>query len=179
MSSQTSRRTWSLAYIHQNHFKEMIKKKVWRKFKKENIPPNRCLIDSKLVFKKKSEGQFRARLVARGAHPNYRSRLHLELITSGHWPQTFRNTTYVVDQQVGLTEYRRWNIVFICSTIGRNLHEDTRRNVRSNWRELHVRVYFDTNKIYPRSLTSRMLLSQGIHQYNYPQIGTQAMNYLP
>ena len=30
------------------------------------MPPNRCLIDSKWVFKKKSDGQFWARLLAQG-----------------------------------------------------------------------------------------------------------------
>ena len=30
------------------------------------MPPNRCLIDPKWVFKKKIDGQFRARLVAQG-----------------------------------------------------------------------------------------------------------------
>ena len=66
MSSQISRRTWSLGYIHQKDFKDMINKKVWRKYKRGNMPPNRRLIDSKWVFKKKSGGQFRASIVARG-----------------------------------------------------------------------------------------------------------------
>ena len=44
----------------------MIKKGVWRKSKRRNMPPNRRIIDSKWVFKKKIYAQFRARLVARG-----------------------------------------------------------------------------------------------------------------
>ena len=44
----------------------MINKRVWRKYKSENMPPNRGLVDSKWVFRKKSDSRFRARLVARG-----------------------------------------------------------------------------------------------------------------
>ena len=44
----------------------MINKGVWRESKRGNMPPNRRKIDSKLVFKKKRGGQFRARLVAWG-----------------------------------------------------------------------------------------------------------------
>ena len=44
----------------------MINKGVRRKPKRRNIPPNRCLIDSKWVFKKKRNGRLRARLVERG-----------------------------------------------------------------------------------------------------------------
>ena len=36
------------------------------KIQKENMPQNRRLIDSKWVFNNKSDGQFRARIVARG-----------------------------------------------------------------------------------------------------------------
>ena len=56
----------SLAYIHQKEFKYMINKRVWRKYKSKNMPPNRRLVNSKWVFKKKSDGRFRARLVAWG-----------------------------------------------------------------------------------------------------------------
>ena len=43
----------------------MINKGVWIKPKIRNMPPNRHLIDSKWVSKKKIYGQFRSRLVAR------------------------------------------------------------------------------------------------------------------
>ena len=39
---------------------------VWIKYKRRNMPPNRHLIYSKWVFKKKRDGRFRARLVGRG-----------------------------------------------------------------------------------------------------------------
>ena len=55
-----------MAYVHLKEFKDTIKKGVWRKSKRRNLPRNRCLIDSKWVFKKKRDGRFRARLVARG-----------------------------------------------------------------------------------------------------------------
>ena len=44
----------------------MINKGVRRKYKRTNIPPNICVIDSKWVFKKKRDVRFRARLVAPG-----------------------------------------------------------------------------------------------------------------
>ena len=44
----------------------MIKKGVWRESKRKNMPPNKRLIDSKLVFKTKRDGRLRARLVAQG-----------------------------------------------------------------------------------------------------------------
>jgi hypothetical protein len=44
----------------------MIRKGVWKKTKKFNIPKNRRLIGSKWVFKVKRNGVFRARLVALG-----------------------------------------------------------------------------------------------------------------
>ena len=44
----------------------MIKKGVWGKSKRRNMPPNRFLIDPKWVFKKKKYGQFRALIVAWG-----------------------------------------------------------------------------------------------------------------
>ena len=44
----------------------MINKGVWRKYKRKHMPPNRCLIDSKWVFKRKRDVRFRARLVAKG-----------------------------------------------------------------------------------------------------------------
>ena len=51
--------------MHHIDFKEIINKRVWRKSKRVNMPSNRRLIDSKNFFKKKSDGKFRARLVAR------------------------------------------------------------------------------------------------------------------
>ena len=44
----------------------MINKGVCIKSKRGGDPPNICIIDSKWVFKKKIDGQFRASLVARG-----------------------------------------------------------------------------------------------------------------
>ena len=50
----------------QTDFKYMINEGVYQNLKIINFPPNRCLIDSKWVFKKKIYGQFRALLVAQG-----------------------------------------------------------------------------------------------------------------
>ena len=50
----------------QKKFKEMINMGVQRKSKRRNIPPNRRLIDSWWLFKKKIDGRFRARLVGCG-----------------------------------------------------------------------------------------------------------------
>ena len=50
----------------QTDFKYMINEGVYQNLKIINFPPNRCLIDSKRVFKKKIYGQLRAGLVARG-----------------------------------------------------------------------------------------------------------------
>ena len=44
----------------------MINKGVWRFLNRINMPPNRRLIDSKLVFKNKRDGIFRAFLAAWG-----------------------------------------------------------------------------------------------------------------
>ena len=44
----------------------MIYKGVWRNPKRINKPPNKGLIESKRVFKKKIDGQFRARIFVRG-----------------------------------------------------------------------------------------------------------------
>ena len=41
----------------------MINKGLWKKTKRIIILPNRCQIDSKLVFKKKRDGQYMSRLV--------------------------------------------------------------------------------------------------------------------
>ena len=41
-----------------------------------------------------------------------------------------RHTTYVVNKQVGLPDYRHENRFFIRNTRRRNIHEDTRRNGR-------------------------------------------------
>ena len=70
-------------------------------------------------------------------------------------------------------DYGCWNIIFICSTIRRNLHENIRRNGRSTWRILYLWRYIDTYKIYLWSLTSITLLVQVINQYNEPQGGVQ------
>ena len=47
-------------------FRDMIKRKVWRRVKKSSIPNNRRCVKSKWVFKVKRNGVFRARLVACG-----------------------------------------------------------------------------------------------------------------
>ena len=153
----------------------MINKGVWIKSKRRSMPPNRRVFDSKWVFKNKSYGQFRARPVAWGYTQIYRSRIHLELLTSGCWRHNTRHTTYVVDQQVGIPDYRHQNIVFIDSTRGRNLYEDTRRNGRSTWIIIHIRRYIDTDKIYIRYHTSRTLLVQGGNLENNPQGWIQPM----
>ena len=65
MASQIFRRTCSLAYVHskliQGHGKQGGMEKI-----QKTMPPNRCLIDSNWVFKKKIDGLFRACLVAWG-----------------------------------------------------------------------------------------------------------------
>ena len=47
-------------------FSDMIKRKVWRKCKKSNVPENRRLIANKWVFRIKNDGSHRARLCAIG-----------------------------------------------------------------------------------------------------------------
>jgi hypothetical protein len=47
-------------------FRDMVKRKVWRRVKKSSIPSNRRCVKSKWVFKIKRNGVFRARLVACG-----------------------------------------------------------------------------------------------------------------
>ena len=47
-------------------FQDMIKNKVWKKYRKENVPSNRRIIGHKWVFKVKGNGVFRARLCAIG-----------------------------------------------------------------------------------------------------------------
>ena len=49
-----------------NKSKDMINKGVWRKSKRRNTRPNRCLIHSKWVFRKKRDDQFSACIVTRG-----------------------------------------------------------------------------------------------------------------
>ena len=44
-------------------------------------------------------------------HPNYRSRLHREILTSGNWCHTTCHTNYVVNAQVGLPDYGHQNII--------------------------------------------------------------------
>ena len=44
----------------------MINRGAWRKSKIRNMPPNRRLIGSKWVFKKKIDDLFKARIVGRG-----------------------------------------------------------------------------------------------------------------
>ena len=46
-------------------FKDKINRGVWEKSKRTNMSPNRRLIDSKWVFKKKTDIQFRERFFAR------------------------------------------------------------------------------------------------------------------
>ena len=50
----------------QKEFKDITNKGDQRNTKRINIPPNRHLFESQLFFKKKIDGQFRERLVARG-----------------------------------------------------------------------------------------------------------------
>ena len=111
------------------------------------------------------QGMYRCK----GVHSNPRSRIYLELITSGHWNHTISHTSYVIDSNVVLPDCRCYNRVFIRGTRGINLNEDTRRNGRSNWIILHKWRYIDTNKMYLRYPTSSTLLFQVIHQENYPQ----------
>ena len=44
----------------------MIKRGVWRRIKKREVPPNRRTIGSKWVFKRKRDGRYRARLCGLG-----------------------------------------------------------------------------------------------------------------
>ena len=85
------------------------------------------------------------------------------------------HTTCVVDQQLLLPDYRRWNSIF--SHINRriNLHKDTKSNGRSTWRILYIQRYIDTDKIYLRYRISSMLLVWVIHQYNNPQGRVETM----
>ena len=127
----------------------MISKGVWRKIKKgKYIPSNRCLFDSEWLFNKKIDGKIQVTSSFMWVHPNYRSRIYRELLTSCHWRQTMRNTTYVVNQQVQFPYHRRRNSVFICSTRVRNLHEGTIRNVIRTLITLHVQIYIDIRRWY-------------------------------
>ena len=47
-------------------FNDMFEKKVWERIKKAKVPEGKRLLGSKWVFKKKKNGVFRARLVAKG-----------------------------------------------------------------------------------------------------------------
>ena len=47
-------------------FRDMIKRKVWRRVKKSSIPSNRRCVKSKWVFKIKQKGVFHDQLVACG-----------------------------------------------------------------------------------------------------------------
>ena len=47
-------------------FRDMIRRGVWRRMKRRNIPAGRTLVDHKWVFKRKKNGIFRSRLVAKG-----------------------------------------------------------------------------------------------------------------
>jgi hypothetical protein len=58
------RKFWQEAI--KKELQSMIEKGVWQKANKNNIPDNRRLLGTKWVFKKKSSGVFRARLVALG-----------------------------------------------------------------------------------------------------------------
>ena len=111
--------------------------------------------------------------------PNSSSRLHLELLISGHWRDTMCYTTHVVGQKVVIPDYRCWKGDFICSTRGRNLHEDTRKNERSTCRKLHIWRYVDTYKIYLCYCISSTLLVQGMHQVYEPQGVIQTMQEWP
>ena len=46
-----------------------------------------------------------------GIHPNFRSIIYQELLTSGHWRHTTHHNTYVVNQQFWLPDYRFRNII--------------------------------------------------------------------
>ena len=110
-----------------------------------------------------------------GVHPSSRNRLHQYLLTNDHWRHTTLHNDYVVYKQVGLPDYRHWNIAFIHSTRRRNPHEDTIQNERSTWKILYVGIYIDPDKIYLSSYTSRTFLVQGIYPDNDPQGGVKKM----
>ena len=131
------------------------------KSKIRNILPNRRLIDSKWVFKKKIDGWFRSRLVAQGYNQIQGLNFTINYSPAVTDARLRITLTYVVNKHVGLPEYRLQNNIFICSTIVENLHKDTRRNVGSTWITLYIRVYSDVNWVYLRYCTPRMFLVQG------------------
>ncbi len=47
-------------------FKDLANRQVWVVIKKIDVPPNRKLVGTKWVFKCKSDGRYRSRLVALG-----------------------------------------------------------------------------------------------------------------
>ena len=60
----TDREGWRNAI--RKEFSDMIKRGVWRRIKKREVPPNRRTIGSKWVFKRKRDGRYRARLCGLG-----------------------------------------------------------------------------------------------------------------
>ena len=154
----------------------MIKKGVWRKSKRRNMPPNRRLIDSKWVFKKKKDGRFRARIVARG----YTQIPGLDF-TENYSPLVTDVTLSII---ILTWMINKWDsqtievckIMFIRSTRRRNLHEDTRGNDRITWRMTYVQRNIHPDEIYLRSRKIRTLMVQGIHQDNDPQDSRRGSN---
>ncbi|KAG7357827.1 reverse transcriptase RNA-dependent DNA polymerase [Nitzschia inconspicua] len=63
-TDENERKGWRDAI--KKEFHDMNFRKVWRKFKKNQIPKHQRLIGCKWVFKKKKDGRFRARLCALG-----------------------------------------------------------------------------------------------------------------
>jgi hypothetical protein len=57
-------KNWRIAI--RKEFNDMIKRGVWRRMSKSQLPTGRTLIGNKWVFKKKKNGTYRARLVALG-----------------------------------------------------------------------------------------------------------------
>ena len=56
----------SMAYVHPKQIQGYDIYRVLIKIKWRNMPPDKCIIESKWDFKKKRDSQFRARLVVRG-----------------------------------------------------------------------------------------------------------------
>ena len=60
----TERENWRSAI--RKEFNNMLKRGVWKRLNKKDLPNGRKLISNKWVFKKKNNGIYRARLVALG-----------------------------------------------------------------------------------------------------------------
>jgi hypothetical protein len=60
----TERQGWREAI--QKEFKDMNTRNVWKKIKKDEVPPNKRLIGCKWIFKREKDGRYSARLCALG-----------------------------------------------------------------------------------------------------------------